>query len=156
MAAENIGFTSYPPAYLSEKARRKHLLIGANFASASSGYYDSTAKLYVLSLSLSLDFVTFDNTKLVIASLALIWTLPVKLLINNVQLGVVVGVAHDFVDRAAEVLQGVPEQDHKDCTEVQSKRHRDNIRWTLPHQCRKQRLCPELLHQPSSLQSLHA
>ncbi|KAI6685257.1 hypothetical protein NL676_031170 [Syzygium grande] len=44
--AENIGFTSYPPAYLSEKARRKHLLIGANFASASSGYYDSTAKLY--------------------------------------------------------------------------------------------------------------
>ncbi|XP_031385060.1 GDSL esterase/lipase At5g22810-like [Punica granatum] len=44
--AENIGFTSYPPAYLSKKARRNNLLIGANFASAASGYYDATAKLY--------------------------------------------------------------------------------------------------------------
>lgn len=66
------------------------------------------------------------------------------------------GVAHDFVDWAAEVLQGVPEQDHKDRGQVQSKRDSDHIRWTLPRQCRKQRLCPELLHQPSSLQSLHA
>ncbi|KAI4373574.1 hypothetical protein MLD38_011688 [Melastoma candidum] len=31
--AENIGFTSYPPAYLDKKAKRKHPLIGANFAS---------------------------------------------------------------------------------------------------------------------------
>lgn len=45
--AENLGFTSYPPAYLSKEAAGKNLLIGANFASASSGYYDSTAKLYV-------------------------------------------------------------------------------------------------------------
>ncbi|KAJ4841779.1 hypothetical protein Tsubulata_010518 [Turnera subulata] len=44
--AENIGFTSYQPAYLSKKATGKNLLIGANFASASSGYYDTTAKLY--------------------------------------------------------------------------------------------------------------
>ncbi|KAA8550253.1 hypothetical protein F0562_001937 [Nyssa sinensis] len=45
--AENLGFTSYPPAYLSKKARGKNLLIGANFASGSSGYYESTAKLYL-------------------------------------------------------------------------------------------------------------
>ncbi|EOY33611.1 GDSL esterase/lipase isoform 2, partial [Theobroma cacao] len=44
--AENIGFTSYPPAYLSKQAEGKNLLIGANFASASSGYYETTAKLY--------------------------------------------------------------------------------------------------------------
>lgn len=45
--AENIGFTSYPPAYLSEEAKGKNLLIGANFASGASGYYETTAKLYV-------------------------------------------------------------------------------------------------------------
>nr|DAD48726.1 TPA_asm: hypothetical protein HUJ06_018663 [Nelumbo nucifera] len=44
--AENLGFTTYPPAYLSPEARGNNLLIGANFASASSGYYDRTAQLY--------------------------------------------------------------------------------------------------------------
>ncbi|XP_010493379.1 PREDICTED: GDSL esterase/lipase At5g22810 [Camelina sativa] len=44
--AENLGFTSYPQAYLSKKAKGKNLLTGANFASAASGYYDGTAKLY--------------------------------------------------------------------------------------------------------------
>ncbi|XP_061345400.1 GDSL esterase/lipase At5g22810 [Gastrolobium bilobum] len=44
--AENLGFTSYPPAYLNLKAKGTNLLNGANFASAASGYYDSTAKLY--------------------------------------------------------------------------------------------------------------
>lgn len=44
--AENIGFTSYQEAYLSKNATGSNLLIGANFASASSGYYDGTAKLY--------------------------------------------------------------------------------------------------------------
>jgi hypothetical protein len=59
MPAELLGFTSYPPAYLSQEARGKNLLTGANFASAASGYYDRTADLYVnieittLSLSLS-------------------------------------------------------------------------------------------------------
>lgn len=45
--AENIGFTSYPPAYLSKEAEGSNLLIGANFASGASGYYETTAKLYV-------------------------------------------------------------------------------------------------------------
>ncbi|CAA7027722.1 unnamed protein product [Microthlaspi erraticum] len=44
--AENLGFTSYPQPYLSKKAKGRNLLIGANFASAASGYYDGTAKLY--------------------------------------------------------------------------------------------------------------
>ncbi|XP_056159595.1 GDSL esterase/lipase At5g03820-like [Syzygium oleosum] len=44
--AENLGFTSYQPAYLSREATGKNLLIGANFASAASGYYDGTAQTY--------------------------------------------------------------------------------------------------------------
>ncbi|XP_010689974.2 GDSL esterase/lipase At5g22810 [Beta vulgaris subsp. vulgaris] len=44
--AETIGFTSYQPAYLSTEATGENLLIGANFASASSGYHASTPKIY--------------------------------------------------------------------------------------------------------------
>jgi hypothetical protein len=47
VAADTLGFTSYPPAYLSPEASGKNLLIGANFASAGSGYYDHTALMYV-------------------------------------------------------------------------------------------------------------
>uniref|UniRef100_A0A2N9GVI7 GDSL esterase/lipase n=1 Tax=Fagus sylvatica TaxID=28930 RepID=A0A2N9GVI7_FAGSY len=50
--AENLGFTTYPPAYLSKRAKGKNLLGGANFASAASGYYEPTAELYQ-SISLS-------------------------------------------------------------------------------------------------------
>ncbi|XP_018483942.1 GDSL esterase/lipase At3g53100 [Raphanus sativus] len=42
-AAEYLGFSSYPPAFLSREARNEDFLIGANFASASSGYYDATS-----------------------------------------------------------------------------------------------------------------
>ncbi|XP_073145235.1 GDSL esterase/lipase APG-like [Henckelia pumila] len=45
ITAENLGFTSYPPAYLSPQATGKSLLIGANFASAGAGYDDRTALL---------------------------------------------------------------------------------------------------------------
>ncbi|CAN6441803.1 unnamed protein product [Victoria cruziana] len=41
--AENLGFTSYPLAYLDPQATGKKLFLGANFASAGSGYYDATA-----------------------------------------------------------------------------------------------------------------
>ncbi|KAH6762264.1 GDSL-like Lipase/Acylhydrolase family protein [Perilla frutescens var. hirtella] len=44
--AEYLGFTSYPPAYLSQEARGKNILTGVNFASAASGYYERTAELY--------------------------------------------------------------------------------------------------------------
>ncbi|KAK9168472.1 hypothetical protein Syun_000612 [Stephania yunnanensis] len=44
--AENLGFTTYPPAYLSSEAKGKALSTGVNFASAASGYYDNTAQLY--------------------------------------------------------------------------------------------------------------
>ncbi|KAF7823300.1 GDSL esterase/lipase [Senna tora] len=54
--AENLGFTSYPPAYLNLKAKGKNILNGANFASGASGYYESTAKLYhAVSLSQQLE-----------------------------------------------------------------------------------------------------
>ncbi|KVI05898.1 Lipase, GDSL [Cynara cardunculus var. scolymus] len=43
ITADTLGFTTYPPAYLSPEATGKNLLIGANFASAGSGYDDKTA-----------------------------------------------------------------------------------------------------------------
>ncbi|KAK1434175.1 hypothetical protein QVD17_11094 [Tagetes erecta] len=43
ITADTLGFTKYPPAYLSPEATGKNLLIGANFASAGSGYDDKTA-----------------------------------------------------------------------------------------------------------------
>ncbi|KAK4369519.1 hypothetical protein RND71_013311 [Anisodus tanguticus] len=65
--AENLGFTSYPPAYLSKKARGKNLLIGANFASGSSGYCDTTAKLYdAISLSKQVAYYKEYQKKLVV------------------------------------------------------------------------------------------
>ncbi|OMO58263.1 Lipase, GDSL [Corchorus capsularis] len=64
--AENIGFTSYPPAYLSKEAEGNNLLIGANFASASSGYYETTAKIFhTLSLSKQLENYKEYQNKLV-------------------------------------------------------------------------------------------
>ncbi|KAK8353206.1 hypothetical protein V6Z11_A05G141800 [Gossypium hirsutum] len=43
ITAETLGFTTYPPAYLSPEASGKNLLIGANFASAGSGYDDKAS-----------------------------------------------------------------------------------------------------------------
>ncbi|CAN8254659.1 unnamed protein product [Cochlearia groenlandica] len=42
-SAEYLGFSSYPSAFLSRATSNENLLIGANFASASSGYYDATS-----------------------------------------------------------------------------------------------------------------
>ncbi|TYH60155.1 hypothetical protein ES332_D08G274000v1 [Gossypium tomentosum] len=54
--AEGLGFTDQQPAYMSDKANGEMLLIGANFASAASGYYNATATLYnTLSLSQQLE-----------------------------------------------------------------------------------------------------
>ncbi|XP_062109383.1 GDSL esterase/lipase At5g03810-like [Humulus lupulus] len=44
---DTLAFESYPSAYLNTNATDKNLLIGANFASAASGYDDSTADLYL-------------------------------------------------------------------------------------------------------------
>ncbi|XP_021732838.1 GDSL esterase/lipase At5g22810-like [Chenopodium quinoa] len=64
--AETIGFTSYQPAYLSIDATGKNLLIGANFASASSGYHASTPKIYsTISLSEQLEHYMDYQKKLV-------------------------------------------------------------------------------------------
>ncbi|XP_022140793.1 GDSL esterase/lipase At5g22810 [Momordica charantia] len=54
--AEYLGFTTYPKAYLSE-AGGENLLIGSSFASAASGYHDTTAELYdALSLTQQLEY----------------------------------------------------------------------------------------------------
>ncbi|KAK3426702.1 GDSL esterase/lipase APG [Eucalyptus grandis] len=45
ITAETLGFTKFPPAYLSPEASGKNLLIGANFASAASGYDEKAALL---------------------------------------------------------------------------------------------------------------
>uniref|UniRef100_A0A0D9WLY1 GDSL esterase/lipase APG n=1 Tax=Leersia perrieri TaxID=77586 RepID=A0A0D9WLY1_9ORYZ len=46
ITAETLGFESYAPPYLSPEATEENLLIGANFASAASSYYDDTAAMY--------------------------------------------------------------------------------------------------------------
>ncbi|KAK9158751.1 hypothetical protein Scep_005325 [Stephania cephalantha] len=64
--AENLGFTTYPPAYLSSEAKGKALSTGVNFASAASGYYDNTAQLYhAISLSQQLEYYKEYQKKLV-------------------------------------------------------------------------------------------
>ncbi|PNY16942.1 GDSL esterase/lipase apg-like protein [Trifolium pratense] len=45
ITAETLGFTTFPPAYLSPQASGKNLLIGANFASAASGFDEKAATL---------------------------------------------------------------------------------------------------------------
>ncbi|KAM7254387.1 hypothetical protein ACFE04_003767 [Oxalis oulophora] len=47
ITTETLGFKTYPAAYLSPEASGKNLLIGANFASAASGYDDKAAYLNV-------------------------------------------------------------------------------------------------------------
>ncbi|XP_047316987.1 GDSL esterase/lipase APG-like [Impatiens glandulifera] len=57
LTADTLGFQTYPPAYLSPEASGKKLLIGANFASAASGYDDKTAYLsHAISLSQQLEY----------------------------------------------------------------------------------------------------
>ncbi|KAF8042735.1 hypothetical protein BT93_A1150 [Corymbia citriodora subsp. variegata] len=64
--AENLGFTSYQPAYLSLEATGRNLLIGANFASAASGYYDQTAQSYqAVSLPQQLNYYRDWQSKVV-------------------------------------------------------------------------------------------
>ncbi|KAM7471795.1 hypothetical protein LguiA_009978 [Lonicera macranthoides] len=57
ITADTLGFTTYPPAYLSPQASGKNLLIGANFASAASGFDDRTAILsHAIPLSQQLEY----------------------------------------------------------------------------------------------------
>ncbi|XP_027070612.1 GDSL esterase/lipase At5g03820-like [Coffea arabica] len=64
--AEYLGFTSYPPAYLSQEAKGSSILTGVNFASAASGYYDGTAQLYrAISLTQQLQYYKEWRTKVV-------------------------------------------------------------------------------------------
>ncbi|KAA8541726.1 hypothetical protein F0562_022878 [Nyssa sinensis] len=57
ITADTLGFTTYPPAYFSPHASGKNLLIGANFASAASGFDDKTAILnHAIPLSQQLQY----------------------------------------------------------------------------------------------------
>ncbi|XVF86727.1 hypothetical protein PTKIN_Ptkin18bG0065300 [Pterospermum kingtungense] len=65
ITAETLGFTTYPPAYLSPEASGKNLLIGANFASAGSGYDDKAASLnHVITLSQQVEYFKEYQAKL--------------------------------------------------------------------------------------------
>lgn len=60
--ADTLGFTFYPPAYLSPHASGKSLLIGANFGSAGSGYDEKTASINQ-AISLRRQFQYFKEYK---------------------------------------------------------------------------------------------
>ncbi|KAK1375970.1 GDSL esterase/lipase APG [Heracleum sosnowskyi] len=65
ITADTLGFTKYPSAYLSPQASGKNLLIGANFASAASGYDEKTALLnHAISLSQQLQYYKQYQAKL--------------------------------------------------------------------------------------------
>ncbi|XP_022715073.1 GDSL esterase/lipase APG-like [Durio zibethinus] len=65
ITAETLGFTTYPPAYLSPEASGKNLLIGANFASAGSGYDDKAAMMnHAVTLTQQLEYFKEYQTKL--------------------------------------------------------------------------------------------
>uniref|UniRef100_A0A2P2KB34 Uncharacterized protein MANES_11G031200 n=1 Tax=Rhizophora mucronata TaxID=61149 RepID=A0A2P2KB34_RHIMU len=65
LTAETLGFTTYPPAYLSPEASGKNLLIGANFASAASGYDEKAAYVnHAISLSQQLQYFKEYQSKL--------------------------------------------------------------------------------------------
>ncbi|XWS18927.1 hypothetical protein CRYUN_Cryun32bG0087000 [Craigia yunnanensis] len=65
ITAETLGFTTYPPAYLSPEASGKNLLIGANFASAGSGYDDKAAMInHAITLTQQVEYFKEYQTKL--------------------------------------------------------------------------------------------
>ncbi|GKV27208.1 hypothetical protein SLEP1_g36404 [Rubroshorea leprosula] len=65
ITAETLGFKTYAPAYLSPEASGKNLLIGANFASAASGYDDKAATLnHAIPLSQQLEYYKEYQKKL--------------------------------------------------------------------------------------------
>ncbi|WJX74708.1 hypothetical protein P8452_58327 [Trifolium repens] len=65
ITAETLGFKWYAPAYLSPQATGKNLLIGANFASAASGYDEKAAILnHAIPLSQQLKYYMKYQSKL--------------------------------------------------------------------------------------------
>ncbi|OAY36575.1 hypothetical protein MANES_11G031200v8 [Manihot esculenta] len=65
LTAETLGFKTYPPAYLSPDASGNNLLIGANFASAASGYDENAANLnHAIPLSKQLQYFREYKSKL--------------------------------------------------------------------------------------------
>ncbi|XP_004486795.2 GDSL esterase/lipase APG-like [Cicer arietinum] len=66
ITADTLGFTNYAPAYLSSQATGKNLLLGANFASAASGYDENSATFYgAIPLSQQVKYYKEYQSKLV-------------------------------------------------------------------------------------------
>ncbi|KAM0926390.1 hypothetical protein ACQ4PT_003485 [Festuca glaucescens] len=67
--AERLGFTSYPAAYLSPQASGQNLVIGANFASGGSGFYDDAPfKSQYITLSQQLEYFQEYRSKLAVVA----------------------------------------------------------------------------------------
>nr|QPI70817.1 XAT-7Hch [Hordeum chilense]QPI70818.1 XAT-7Hch [Hordeum chilense] len=66
--AEKIGFNSSPPAYLSPQASGRDLLLGANFASATSGYNDHGTLVNAISFSQQLKYFEEYQAKLAVVA----------------------------------------------------------------------------------------
>ncbi|CAM8919538.1 unnamed protein product [Rhodiola kirilowii] len=68
-AADTLGFKTYAPAYHSRREFRRNIRLGANFASAASGYDDTTAQLTgAISLSRQLHYFNKYQNRLVNAT----------------------------------------------------------------------------------------
>ncbi|KAL1220146.1 GDSL esterase/lipase APG [Cardamine amara subsp. amara] len=66
ITAETLGFTKYPPAYLSPEASGNNLLIGANFASAASGYDEKAAYMnHAITLPQQVEYFKEYKSKLI-------------------------------------------------------------------------------------------
>uniref|UniRef100_A0ACD5TYK5 Uncharacterized protein n=1 Tax=Avena sativa TaxID=4498 RepID=A0ACD5TYK5_AVESA len=67
--ADRLGFSTYPAAYLSPQASGQNLLIGANFASGGSGFYDDAPfKSQYITLSQQLEYFQEYRLKLAVVA----------------------------------------------------------------------------------------
>lgn len=131
--AEYLGFSSYPPAYLSPQGRGRNILNGVNFASAASGYYDRTAQLFVRSYC-SIHTITSHTS---------FTNLKKKLMFAG----------GNHITTAAKKLQRLAKQS---CESRRKEQSKCNILGRDPsHKCREQRLYAELLHQSITQPALH-
>lgn len=131
-----MGFKTYAPAYLSPHASGKNLLIGANFASAASGYDENAATLNV-----SLEWIIniwFYFTRILILTISFIPFLA----------------ARDSVVPTVELFQGIPRQAGQGSWQQKSSLNYQGC--TVCAQCWKQWLCAKLLCQSLDQQSLHS
>lgn len=139
-AAETLGFTSYQPAYLNTKGKAKNILHGVNFASAASGYYESTAQLYVNTITTQLVLWVLLSPYWQCSAISDTFLLDVA--------------ACNFFESAAETVQRVPAKINKINRAIKCF---INYIWCyIPYQCREQWLYSELLHKSHAQQGSYS